>query len=307
MTFTQLEIFALVAELNSFTQAGLRLGISQSAVSHAVAALEEEWGVALFERQRGGVSLTDIGRQLVTRSREVVGLSATLRQEAAAARGLKRGTLRIGSFGPTSSIRLLPALLDAYRKQYPDIDVRVDEGSDQNVRAWLLDRRIDLGFVVLPDERFDTEPIAEDQMVVLLPPGHALAERERISLPALCAYPFIMTECGSCDLVEALFTAARLKPDTRHRSSQVLSVMALVARGEGWSILAELSLPPEPWSLPCVVRPLQPVARRRIGLAMLDASQASPAARAFVSLARRLRPHLVLDPSKHRAAHANAS
>ena len=169
MTLTQLEVFSQVAELRGFTSAALRLGISQSAVSHALKGLEQELGVELLRRHQGQVELTDIGAQLLQRARAMLGLADTLRQEAADARGMKRGTLRIGSFGPTSSTKLLPALLARYRLAHPGIRVQVDEGPDRQVLQWLEERRIDVGFVVLPQERFDTFALVEDQMVACSP------------------------------------------------------------------------------------------------------------------------------------------
>ncbi|MGL6092198.1 MAG: LysR family transcriptional regulator, partial [Pseudomonas paracarnis] len=175
MTLTQLEIFSLVAELQGFTSAAHRLGISQSAVSHAIKALEQELGVELFRRHQTAVELSEIGAQLLGRARAMLGLANTLQQEAADARGMKRGTLRIGSFGPTASVRLLPPILRRFRQVYPGIEVHVDEGPDRQVIQWLDERRVDIGFVVLEQERFDTVALLEDQLVALLPAGHRLA------------------------------------------------------------------------------------------------------------------------------------
>ena len=196
MTFTQLEIFSLVVELRGFTAAALQLSISQSAVSHAIKSLERELGVDLLERGKASVELTEVGRQLLTRAREMLGLAEAMRQEAAAARGLKRGSLRIGSFGPTSSLKLLPAILDAYSRAYPDIEVRVEEGDDDAVVQWLQERRVDAGFVVLPHEGFDTVELAQDQLVALVPRRSALAKRPALSLESLCAEPFILSGAG---------------------------------------------------------------------------------------------------------------
>lgn len=81
----------------------------------------------------------------------MLGLADAIRQEASDARSMKLGTLRIGSFGPTSSQRLLPRILADYRRIYPGIEVHVDEGPDRQVVQWLLDRRVDVGFVALPE------------------------------------------------------------------------------------------------------------------------------------------------------------
>jgi len=287
MTLTQLEIFSLVAELHGFTAAAHRLGISQSAVSHALKSLEQELGVELLNRHQSRVELSDIGQQLLLRARAMLGLANTLRQEAADARGMKRGTLRIGSFGPTSSIKLLPMILQQYRAAHPGIEVHIDEGPDRQVIQWLEERRIDIGFVVLPQERFDTVALIEDQMVALLPVDHPLAVRDSVSLGDLCDDPFVLTEAGSSELVSRMFSAAHLMPNIRYRCSQLLSTLETVGRGEALTVVAEGSLPDD-----CdnryVKKPLSPVVVRQVGLAVLDRRQSSPATLAFIKLAASL-------------------
>lgn len=287
MTLTQLEIFSLVAEIRGFTLAAHRLGISQSAVSHAIKSLEQELGVELLRRHQSQVELSDIGEHLLLRARAMLGLANTLRQEAADARGMKRGTLRIGSFGPTSSIKLLPEILRHYRQAHPGIEVHIDEGPDRQVIQWLEERRIDLGFVVLPQERFDTFALIEDQMVALLPRDHPLGKRSALSLKALCDDPFVLTEAGSSELVSRLFNAARLQPNIRYRCSQLLSTLDTVSRGDAITVVAESSLPdtPEPGYVKIA---LTPRVQRQVGLAVLDQRQASPAALAFIELATHL-------------------
>ncbi|WP_085686991.1 MULTISPECIES: LysR family transcriptional regulator [unclassified Pseudomonas] len=287
MTLTQLEIFSLVAELRGFTLAAHRLGISQSAVSHALKSLEQELGVELLRRHQSQVELSDIGEQLLLRARAMLGLANTLRQEAADARGMKRGTLRIGSFGPTSSIKLLPRILQQYREAHPGIEVHIDEGPDRQVIQWLEERRIDIGFVVLPEDRFDTFALVEDQMVALLPSDHPLTACNAVSLKDLCNDPFVLTEAGSSELVSRLFNAARLRPNIRFRCSQLLSTLDTVARGDAITVVAEGSLPTDP-DPRYVKKPLSPAVQRQVGLAVLDQRQASPATLAFIQLATRL-------------------
>lgn len=287
MTLTQLEIFSLVAELQGFTSAAHRLGISQSAVSHAIKGLEQELGVALFRRHQAQVELSDIGLQLLGRARAMLGLANTLQQEAADARGMKRGTLRIGSFGPTSSTYLLPKILSRFHLEYPGIEVHVDEGPDRQVTQWLDERRIDIGFVVLDQERFDTFALFEDQMVALLPVNHRLAAQEQVSLKDLCSDPFALTEAGSTELVMRLFNEARLTPNVRYRCSQLLSTLDTVSRAEAVSVVAQASLPTATDSR-YVQRALSPRVPRRVGLAVLDRRQSSPAALAFIRIAQGL-------------------
>jgi len=291
MTFTQLEIFALVAELRGFTAAAMRLGVSQSAISHAIKSLEGELGVQLIERQGATADVTELGQRLLVRAREILGLAESMRQEVAAASGLNKGLLRIGSFGPTSSLKLIPAILDVFQQRYPGIEVRIDEGTDDDTLQWILDRRVDIGFIQQPDDRFDTVDLVEDQMVALLPAGHKLAAKKSVSAHDLANEPFIMPDAGCSTLIEPLFAAQGLCPQVRYRMSQVLTVLGMVGRGDGVSGMAELALPVDlAASHPNIaVRPFSPPVRRRVGLALRNLAQASPAAKAFVEVARKVK------------------
>ena len=289
MTLTQLEIFSTVAARRGFTAAALQLGISQSGVSHAIEALEQEFGVALLRRGKN-LELTDVGARLLRQAQAMLGLAESMRQEASDARGMKRGTLRIGSFGPTASLRLLPPVLEKYRAEYPGIEIHVDEGPDGEVAQWLADHRVDIGFVTLPDERFDTFPIMEDQLVALLPLAHPLTKKSAVTLEELCASPFAMTRAGSGDIIGGLFRTLRLRPNIRWRSLQLVSTIAAVARGEAVSIVAESALPPEE-TPGYVKKPLRPAARRQVALAVPDARRMSPAAREFIRMAQEVFSH----------------
>ena len=284
MTLTQLEIFSTVAARRGFTAAAVQLGISQSGVSHAIEALEQEFGVSLLRRGKN-MELTDVGARLLRQAQAMLGLAESMRQEASDARGMKRGTMRIGSFGPTASLRLLPPVLEKYRAVYPGIEIHVDEGPDSEVAQWLTDHRVDIGFVTLPDERFDTYPLMQDQLVALLPLAHPLAKKRAVTLADLCASPFAMTRAGSEDIIGRLFQAARLQPNIHCRSLQLVSTIAAVARGDAVSIVAESALPPE--SAPGYVKkPLRPAALRQVALAVPDAGRMSPAAREFITMAQ---------------------
>lgn len=284
MTFGQFEIFAALAETRGFTTAALRLGISQPAVSHALKSLEDELGVVLFNRSSSPIELTPLGERLLTRAREILGLADAMRQEASEYRGVQTGSLRIGSFGATSSLQILPRLLELFQKAHPGIEVLVEEAADEEVIRWIEERRVDLGFVVLPDDRFKTWPVAKDQFVALVAADNPLAAQADIRLAQLCDAPFIMPESGSAGIISRLFTQSRLSPKVRYRTSQVLSTLTMVARGHGVSVVAELALPPKGGKSEWIAKPLNPVRTRSIGLAMHPQASPSPAAIAFVEM-----------------------
>lgn len=288
MTFTQLEIFSVLASVGSFSRAAGALGITQSGVSHAIKQLENELGVSLMTREGGACALTEAGSKLLARANDILQQKEALEQEALHERGIARGTLRIASFGASSSLHLLPSLLSAYRRAHPLVEVQIDEVVDAVVVKWLLERRVELGFVVLPDERFDTVPLATDELVAVLPAAHALAAKQALGARDFHGLPFIRTSAGSGPYIDRFLAAEGAVPQTQFRFEQLSSMMGFVAQGEALTIAARLALPEEP-PPDVVYRRLQPRMPREIGLAALNFDRLSPAAKAFVDLAGKRR------------------
>lgn len=185
-------------------------------------------------------------------------------------------------------MQLLPQILERFKQSYPEIDVFVDEGEDDEVSQWLIERRVDVGFVVLPDERFDTVPLVEDQFVALIPAAHPLAAKKAVSLSEVCAMPFIMTLAGSAAAIQRLFEQERLHPSVKQRYSQIITIIKTVESGSGASIVADLAVPDQVMALcpGAVKKPLTPRVRRSVGLAVLNRTHASPAVEAFLKLAK---------------------
>lgn len=284
MTFTQLEVFAALARAGSFSRAAAVLGITQSAVSHALKQLETELGVVLVVRDAAQSSLTPAGERLLLRVNDILQQKQALQQEADLERGRARGVLRIGSFGSTSSLQLLPTLLERYAREQPLVDVHVEEQDDATVARWLLERRVELGFVVLPDERFETLPLARDELVAVLPQQHALARKTALQAQDFNGQAFIRTAAGSGAMVDAFLAAGGATPSTRFVLEQLASMLGFVARGHALAIAARLALPDAVEGV--VYRSLSPRRIRLTALAALRFERLSPAAQAFVAIAR---------------------
>lgn len=290
MTFTQLELFVLVADLKSFTAAAERTGISQSAVSHAIKSLEKEWRLSLLSRNQIDIELTEAGQTLLTHAKELLNLNQTIKQQVSALHGLHEGVLRIGSFGASCSIHLLPQLLEAYQQRYPKIDIYIDEGDDQDIAKWLNERKIDVGFMVLPDERFDAFDLMVDHFVMLVPKNHVLAQQQSIHPKELNQLPFIMTTAGSQPYVTEILRTYHVKPQINYHFSQLLTIISMVNNQLGLSMVADMAISPSLLAqYPNVVkRPLRPALKRPIGLAVKNKKHMSPATKAFIELAQQL-------------------
>ena len=290
MTLTQLEIFSKLAELKNFTHTAQQLNISQSAISHALKALEKKWETQLFYRNNNEVELTAAGQRLLPYVNEILNVSKIIHQEVMDLKGLKAGTLRIGSFGASSSNVLTPMILKQFTQQYPDVEVLMLEGTDKEVLQWIDERKVDFGFVVLPETRFDNFALLEDIFVALLPKDLEIAQKPAVQLQELIDHPFILTSAGSQNHVMQLFKVAQLTPQIKYNLSQILSILNMVNHGAGVSIVADLALDKNILQLyPNVVkRPLSPNIKRSIGLAVKNKQQMTPIAKAFIEIALQL-------------------
>jgi DNA-binding transcriptional LysR family regulator len=283
-TLRQLELFLSLAGSDGIAGAGAKIGMTPSATSHILRALESSLGTPLIDRNAPSVELTHAGKQILPHVRDLFSAMHLIQSVASASAGLRNGVLRVGSFGASSSLKILPPLLEAFKRRHPGIDVYVTEKPDAEIEQDLIERKIEIGVVTLPKERFDTLPLATDELVAVLPAKHALAKGDTVALKALAEHPLILTHAGSQGLVARMFDKAGVQAHVTHELSQLLSILEFVAGGQGVSVVASLALPeryPE-----VVYRNIVPGLSRRIGLACLNNQRLSPAATAFWKLAQ---------------------
>ena len=286
-TLRQLELFLSLASSEGIASAGAKIGMSPSATSHALRALEDALGAELIDRNASGVALTYTGKQVLPHIREVFASLQLVQATALAGAELKTGMLRLGSFGASATVRVLPELLERFHTRYPGIDVMVTEKPDEEITRDLIERRIELALVTLPkpSQEFDTQTLAIDELVAVLPAQHPLSEYPVIPLNELMKEPFILTRAGSQALVLRLFARNHMQPKIAYELLQLMSILELVAHGKGVSILAKLALPEQYAGL--VFRPISPGASRQIGLACLNQTRLSSVAHAFWEEVRR--------------------
>lgn len=285
-TLRQLELLLTLITSDGIASGGAKLGMSASATSHALRALEEALGTELIDRNASGVKLTSTGEQILPHVRDVFSSLQMVQANALAGAELKTGTLRLGSFGASGTTRVLPALLERFGKKYPGVDVIVTEKPDEQTAQDIVERRLELGIVTLPKPEFETQTLAIDELVAVLPSNHHLAKLDVVPLKAMTLDPFIMTRAGSKTLVTRLFARNGLTPRVTYELLQLMSILELVSRGKGISMLAKLALPDRYPGV--VVRPLSPGSSRRIGLACLNDKKLSLVAQAFWQETRKL-------------------
>lgn len=286
-TLRQLELLLSLAGSDGIASAGAKIGMTPSATSHVLRALETTLKTSLVDRNASRLELTHAGQQILPHVRDLFAAMQLIQATADASAGLKSGVLRLGSFGLTSSLRLLPPLLSRFRQRFPGIDVRVVEKADAEIEQDLLERRLEIGVVTLPKNNFDTLAIANDELVAVIPKHHELAGHPTVDIKALSKFPLILTHAGSQGLIAQMFARADVMPKVSHELVQLLSILDFVARGEGVSVVASLALPASHEGV--VYRPIVPTASRRVGLACLNEDRLSPGAAAFWKQAKAFR------------------
>lgn len=187
-------VFAAVAEEEHFSRAATELAISQPAVSSHVHDLERALGAALFERAGRGVRLTDTGRLVHGFARRMLAMAVELDDAIDELRGLRAGQLRLGA-STTIGDYLLPAVLGAFCRKFPGVDVAVEIGNTGLITDRVRHGELHLGLIgeAVIDAELECEPFLDDRLVLVVPPGHRWAGRA-VSPATLAEEPLIVRE-----------------------------------------------------------------------------------------------------------------
>lgn len=237
-----------VVRTGSFAEAARRLGYTPSAVSQQISGLERAAALSLFEREAHSVRATPAAVLLADRAQDVLASFGALDDEIEAIAAGRLGRLRLGSF-PTASAKVLPRGLAEVVREFPDVEIRLDEGEPDELLPALQSGDLDLALVYRydlvprrwPQRLVETELLHED-LLLLLPAAHPLAGRPRIGLADLDAETWIASRegtAGATCLVRAC-SAAGFTPRVAFRSNDYDVVAGLVAAGLGIALVPTL-------------------------------------------------------------------
>ena len=232
MTLNQLTILIKTIELKNFSLAAEELYITQSAVSHSIADLESELGIKLIQRGKDGFCPTETGMKVFKYAREIVANIEHITQEVSASLKLQTGQIKIGSFGGIST-NFLPGMIRLFKLKYPKVDIKIFEGTESEIRDWILSRSIDIGFITFPCNSLETIPLISDDMMVVLPEAHILASQKFISLEQLSKYPMMITWNSNCQiLVKKAFKSSTGRfPQWKYKVSNIATLLAMIKYG----------------------------------------------------------------------------
>lgn len=286
MTLSQIEVFIKVIENRSFTKAGEELHMSQSAVSHSIALMEDELGLPLIIRdKKQGVVVSDFGARVLISARNILKEVSQIKQAAAMEKGLDIGTIRIGSF-PSATARLLPKIISRFKKQYSGIDIVLFDGNNQEVSEWLSNGVIDISFTAKLEKSNNIIPLTKDKIFAVLPKNHPLLELQSIPISKFSDIPFIMPKSGCEPLIMEIFNTEGLSPNVSFEVRDTNTLLNMVKEGLGISFVPQLALPDKISEFE--IRDLSPNFWRYLGIYCPNINKSTPSVQKFILMSQQL-------------------
>lgn len=238
MELRHLRYFIAVAQHLNFSEASRRLHVAQPAISQTILDLEEELGAKLLMRTRRSVQLTAAGNAFLGEAVEIIRRSERAKTIAQRVGGGEAGYLNIG-FMPSATAPMLPGLIAAYKRRFPNVEMMLHEMSPVQQLKALDDKRIHLGFTrPVPAQRaqeFNSEKVYDDRLAIALPLAHPMARKKVVELKSLAEERFVeFHRHGAQGLFDEVISTCRragFSPNVICEPDLMSSVMLFVESG----------------------------------------------------------------------------
>lgn len=277
MTILSYQVFKAVVEQGSFIKAAKVLDITPSAVSHAIASMEDELGSSLFIRSRSGNSLTNFGKELLPYVNSVLNSESALRQAVSQLGGLKHGHVKLGTFSSVCT-NWIPDILHSFSRENPNVVVDVYQGSYGDIRSWLRSGVIDFSFISQSSaQELTFEPLYNDPLVCVTPRSFTKRDSSRyIDIDEIRDMPFIMLQESVDTDIKNFLKDHNIVYRSNGHIEDDLSALVMVENGFGFAIMPEMVLK----GITCNVNiyPFEHPGYRVVGLATIERSVMPPAA-----------------------------
>lgn len=272
--------FVEVARVGSLTAAARELGYSQSGMSRMVQDLEHEWGVTLLRRGRHGIALTPDGARILPMVQRVVDDQRRVEERVGEVCGLETGSVRVGTFSSVATYRL-PRVLGHLQAAHPKVEYELLMGDWGEIEHWTTTGRVDVGFIPFaPQPPLQSHVVERDELMAVVPRGHALASQAEVRLDQLTADPYLMLERGEIGIIPRMFVDAGLEPKVWLTTWDDYAIMSMVEAGLGVSVLPRLILQRCPFDV--AILPLHGHPYREITVIWRDEATLSRAAQDFL-------------------------
>lgn len=248
MELSQLQTFLVIAREGQMTRAASVLHLTQPALSAQLSKLEEELGGPLFDRTPRGMTLTHAGEVFKPFAEEALGRLKDGERALRELRGLEAGNLAVGG-GATATTYLLPPVLAQFHEAHPGLQLFVREQASSGVIDAVISGELDLGIVTLGSGERPPEPLTmarwvEDELVLVVPPGHSFEGRETYEWKDLNNLPLVLFEAGSAVrmLIDTRLQAEGTRPEIVMELRSIETIKQMVAQGIGAGFVSRFAL-----------------------------------------------------------------
>ncbi len=292
MTLTELRYIVALAQEGNFSRAAEHCSVSQPTLSVAIARLEDELGVQLFERGKGYVRASAVGSQVVEQAKRALAEADKVRQIATHGRDQLDGPLRLGvihTIGPY----LLPQLIHSLKKVAPLMPLLIEENMTATLSNMLRDNELDVLIIALPFEQsgVDTCAIYDEDFNVIVPRGHLWENKEFIDPKEVAGDEVLLLKAGNCFRDQVMESCPEVSsPEADIRLGHTIgTIRCMVASGLGVSVMPDSALQ-HPYSNDLIsVIPFRPPApSRRVALAWRSSFSRPQAVQALLFATRCL-------------------
>ncbi len=285
LSLNSLMAFHEVARYKSFCKAAEGLCISQPAVTKHIKTLEARIGLRLIQRGKGGFGLTEEGKALYRQTQKISSQLMRIENLLGSLQKERHGVLRIGTTESYSKC-LMPELLSQFQASFPAVKISLDVGNSEEIEKSLLQCRIDLALIAVTkvSNRFESTPFLREELVVIAPPNHPLALRERVSLKEIETYPLIIRAKGSTTrkiLLQA-FRDLGIRPSLLIEAGSSEFIKRWVSEGRGISVIVRRIVEEEAREGSIKAIPLKEKLSLEVVFLYLKEARFNPTVKAFV-------------------------
>jgi len=272
MADRRLQVFATVARLLSFTKAAEALHMTQPAVTFQIRQLEEHFNTRLFDRTHNKITLTETGDLVRTYADQIISKYNEMDNDVRTMTGDIQGPLMIGA-STTIGEYFIPGILGTYQRQFPDVKIRLNVANTNGIIHMVENNEIDVGIVEGPvtNKNLVREVIWNDELLVICPVDHALANQKKTSIKEVLEFPFISREEGSGtrEVLENYMLKRKIDLDEFNiimEFGSPESIKSAVTAGLGVSILSVATMEKELALKSLTAVPLSPPIKRTFSI-----------------------------------------
>ena len=280
MDLKKYEALLSAVDYGSFSKAAIKLGYTQSGLTHMMNSLEDAVGFQLLSRGHYGIRLTENGEALVPLIRELI--EANQKLEAAITE------INQHEISTSISLHWLPSILQAFQQSQPQVKLEIQNTSIEENYSWLREGKVDMVFGSKQENCKDLQwiPLRDDPLKAIVPKNYPVKNEEFFPLADFDEAPFLMPAMGFDLDIMPYFRAENITPQVKLTTMDDPTIMAMVERGIGTSILSELVV--TNCRNDVRIMDLTPYAYRQLGIAMRKGHERTQAVQKFVSCAKKV-------------------